>query len=249
MGILRGIRALTSFFTIIPTSIDKKSLVEAANYMPLCPLIGALIGLSAGLLFWLLLQVFPNLIAGMLTLGFILLIVGLHHTDGLIDFGDGLMCQGSAQRKIEVMRDGKTGSGGLALGLVTLVTTAIAISYLEASHILQSLIVAEVSAKLGMVILAWTGRSVHQGLNTYFIDAMHGQYRILRLIASITLSLAVAVSLLWFTGVMALIIGSITALSIIWISNRHFGGLTGDIFGATNELARLTSLLTVLGMR
>jgi adenosylcobinamide-GDP ribazoletransferase len=247
LGFLGGIRALTSFFTIIPTG--RYSLTEAANYMPLSPLIGMLIGLSAGLISWLLMQVFTNLISGMLTLGFLLFLTGLHHTDGLLDFGDGLMCQGSPERKIEAMRNGKRGTGGLTLGLVTLMTTALAISYIEAHSIIQSLIIAEVSAKQGMVVLAWTGKSAHQGLNTCFIDAMHGKNRVFRLTISFTLSLAVVVPLLGLTGVIALLIGSITALVILWVSNRHFGGLTGDVFGATNDLGRLTSLLTLLAMR
>lgn len=248
MGALRGIKALTSFFTIAPTGGEQNSISEAANYMPLSPLIGMLIGLSAGLLSWLLLQVFPNLIAGMLTLGFILLITGLHHTDGLMDFGDGLMCQGSPQRKIEAMHDGKTGAGGLALTLVVLATTAAAIAYLEASSVVQDLIVVEVSAKQGMVILAWMGRSAHQGLNTHFINAMHGQHRLLRLMTSLTLSLGAVIPLLWLTGVMALIMGLTTTLIIAWVSNRHFKGLTGDAFGATNDISRLASLLTLLAM-
>jgi cobalamin synthase len=35
-------------------------------------------------------------------------------------------------------------------------------------------------------------------------------------------------------------------LILVGISNRHFKGVTGDIFGAGNELVRLTSLIAIL---
>jgi len=50
---------------------------------------------------------------------------------------------------------------------------------------------------------------------------------------------------LGIAGFMAIIACLITALIVIGISNRHFGMVTGDVFGAGNELARLSSLLTI----
>lgn len=41
----------------------------------------------------------------------------------------------------------------------------------------SSLIVSEVSAKLSIVVGAWTGKSAHKGMNTYFINAMHERHR------------------------------------------------------------------------
>jgi adenosylcobinamide-GDP ribazoletransferase len=49
-------------------------------------------------------------------------------------------------------------------------------------------------------------------------------------------------------GLIAIIASIITALIIVRISNRHFRGLTGDVFGAGNELSRLGSLLAIVGI-
>ncbi|MEM2953739.1 MAG: adenosylcobinamide-GDP ribazoletransferase [Candidatus Bathyarchaeia archaeon] len=243
---IKEIKNLLGFLTIFPVGMSQDCLADAAKHMYLFPVIGALIGFLAGLLALALNYVLQNLIAGILTCGFILLLTGLHHTDGLLDFGDGLMCQGPPEKKIEVMHDVQTGTGGLMLGLITVLTTALCISQLKRGFVLQSLVVAEVSAKLAMVALAWLGKSAHKGMNTYFIDAMHSTYRKLRLTTALAISLIIAFLALEIAGLITVIAGLFTALILLWISNRHFKGVTGDVMGATNELARMTSLLAIL---
>jgi len=49
------------------------------------------------------------------------------------------------------------------------------------------------------------------------------------------------------SGLVAMIVAIATALLIVWISNRNFRGVTGDVMGATNELARMASLIAILG--
>jgi adenosylcobinamide-GDP ribazoletransferase len=242
----KEIKNLIAFLTIIPVGMDSDCLADTAGYMYFFPLVGAFIGLLSGILGRLLLNILNAEIVGILTLGFILLITGLHHTDGLLDFGDGLMYQGPAERKIEIMHDPQTGAGGLALGLVTILTTASCIAQLNQNHCIQSLIVAEVSAKLAMVIVAWTGRSAHKGMNTYFVNAMHGQHRNLRMVVALFIAFGIVSPLMNAVGFAALVTGLAIALVLTVISNRHFKGVTGDVFGAANELARLASLITIL---
>jgi len=243
---LKELKNLIAFLTIIPVGMNPDCLTDAANCTYLFPLVGAFIGLLAGIFAWLLLHILSPLVVGILTLGFILLITGLHHTDGLLDFGDGIMYQGSAERKIEIMHDQQTGTGGLTLGLMTILTTAFCIAQLNKNFIIQSLIVSEVSAKLAMVIMAWVGRSAHKGMNTYFVNAMHSQYRNLRLIVALSIAFGMAIALLRIVGFIAVIAGLAVALVLLGISNRHFKGVTGDVFGAGNELARLASLIALL---
>lgn len=244
--VFKGIKNLIAFLTIIPVGMDPDCLMNAAIFMYFFPLVGAFIGLLAGLFAWLTLHVLPSLITGMLTLGILLTITGLHHTDGLLDFGDGIMFQGSPQKKMEIMHDQQTGAGGLALGLVTLSTTAFCIAGLSMNIIVQSLIVSEISAKLAMVMTAWAGKSAHKGMNTYFVNAMHSQYRNLRLVVALFIAFGIATYLLRVTGFTAVIAGLAVALLLIRISGRHFQGVTGDVFGAGNELARLASLIAIL---
>jgi len=245
--ILRGLKSIIAFLTIIPVGKDN-SLEDMGNYMPLFPLVGLLIGLLSGIFSWSLLHLIPSLIVGVLTLGFILLITGLHHTDGLLDFGDGIMCQGSPEKKIEVMHDKQTGAGGLTFGLVILMATAFSISFLNIDKVIQSLILAEISAKLAMVMIAWAGKSAHKGLGTYCVGAMHSSYRILRLIIPLAICFSIAIILMPIVGFIVIISAIIVGLILVLISNRHFKGVTGDVFGAVNEITRMTSLIIILAM-
>jgi adenosylcobinamide-GDP ribazoletransferase len=239
--------------------MDKDCLTDAAKGMFLFPLIGAFIGLLAGVFAWATSRFLPNLVAGALTLGFLLLITGLHHTDGLLDFGDGVMAHGSAERKIEIMHDQLTGAGGLTLGIMTFLITVFSIAELIAiietsvivevwSSLIKSLVIAEVSAKLSMVIGAWAGKAVHKGMSSSFIEAMHGKKGHARLIIALVISFGIAVPLLRLAGAVTVLAAVIASLIMVGISHRHFGGVTGDVLGAMNELTRMVALVVLLAM-
>jgi adenosylcobinamide-GDP ribazoletransferase len=245
---LKEIKNLFSFLTTIPVSMDQDILTDTAKCMFLFPLVGAFIGLLAGLCGWATSQFLPSLVVGALVLGFLLLITGLHHTDGLLDFGDGVMAHGSPERKIEIMHDQLTGAGGLSLGIITFLITAFSIAELDTSIIIQGLVVVEVSAKLSMVVGAWAGRAVHEGMSSSFLEAMHGKKGTARLIIALAISFGIALPLLWLTGAVTVLAAILASLIMVGISHSHFKGVTGDVLGATNELTRMVSLITLLAM-
>lgn len=245
---LKEIKNLFSFLTAIPVSMDNNMLTDCAKLMFTFPLIGALIGLLGGAFGWVMSQFLPSLVAGALALGVLLLITGLHHTDGLLDFGDGVMAHGTPERKIEIMHDHLTGAGGLVLGIFTLLTTAFSISELGSVFIIQGLIVAEVSAKLSMVVGAWAGKAAHQGMASSFLETMHGKKGTARLIIALAISFGIAIPLFWLKGVIAVLSATLAGLVIVVLSHRHFKGVTGDVLGATNELCRMVSLIALLAV-
>jgi len=245
---IKEIKNLLSFLTTIPIKMDENMLADAAQNMFLFPLIGAFIGVLAGLFGWVAIQILPSLVVGALVLGFLLLITGLHHADGLLDFGDGIMAHGSSERKIEIMHDQLTGAGGLSLGIITFLITAFSIAELNMVIIFQSLIVVEVSAKLSMVIGAWAGTSAHQGMSSCFSEAMHGKKGAARLIVALAISFGVALPLLGLLGFVTVLISLLASLVIVAISYKHFKGITGDVLGATNELTRMVSLIALLAV-
>ncbi len=246
--VIKQLKNLLSFLTIFPIAMDKDMLTDCANNMWVFPLIGAFIGLLAGVFGWVAFQFLPGIVVGAIVLALLLLITGLHHTDGLLDFGDGIMAHGTPEHKIEVMHDQLTGAGGLVLGMMTLFISALAIGQLHSSIIIQSIIVVEASAKLSMVVAAWAGKSVHEGMNSPFLEAMRSGKGDFRLIVSVLISFALALPLLHLAGAFVVLASIVIGLVMVAIAHRHFNGVTGDVFGATNELTRMICVIVLLAV-
>lgn len=246
--VTKELKNLLSFLTIFPVTMDKDMLTDCAKSMWAFPLIGAFIGLLAGVFGWVAYHFLPGIVVGGLVLALLLLITGLHHTDGLLDFGDGVMAHGTAEHKIEVMHDQLTGAGGLSMGVMTMLISALAIGQLKIGLIVGGIIAVEASAKLAMVVMAWAGKSAHQGMNSPFIEAMHGAKGNMLLIVALAVSFVIALLLLRVAGAVVVLAGIITSLVMVAIADRHFNGVTGDVFGATNEITRMVCVIVLLAV-
>jgi adenosylcobinamide-GDP ribazoletransferase len=253
--VVKELKNLLSFLTVFPIAMDKDLLLDCARNMWAFPLIGAFLGLLAGLFGVVAFRFLPDIVAGALVFALLLWMTGLHHTDGLLDFGDGVMAHGTPEHKIDVMHDQLTGAGGLSLGTLTMFITALAVGSLGVSVgrwsvplVFPAIVVVEMCAKLSMVVTAWAGKSVHQGMNSPFLEAMHGRRGNLRLVAALVISFVIGVLLLRFTGILVVIAAIITGLVMVVVAHKHFRGVTGDVFGATNELTRLVCVVVVLAV-
>jgi adenosylcobinamide-GDP ribazoletransferase len=246
LRILRAARNTFAFLTILPVGMDSDGLTVAANYMPIFPLVGGFIGLVVGCLCWILHLVLPALLVGILGVGVILLMNGAQHVDGLLDFGDGIMCHGSRALRLRVMRDPQTGAGGFALGWVILSATAFAIAGLSQSIVIQALAVSEAAGAFSMVFEAWAGHAAHKGMSSNFVIFMRSRKRNLRLVSSVLILLLIAVPIMSGPGIAVICAAILVPTFMMLLSNRAFGGITGDIMGATHEITRLVSLAVIL---
>jgi len=237
--------------------MDENLLTDCARHMWAFPLIGALLGLISGAVGWVALHFIPGLVVGAISLALLLWLTGLHHTDGLLDFGDGLMVHGSAEKKIAVMHDQLTGAGAIGLTLMTYLVTAFAfaefgktipIAGYQIPLIIPGLIIVELCAKLSMVAVAWLGKSVHQGMNSAFLATMHGAGGNWRLIAALVVSFGITLPLLGWGGLFVVAAAILTGLVMTVVAHRNFKGVTGDVFGATNELTRMVCAVVLLAV-
>jgi len=226
--------------------MDQDGLTLAADYMPIFPIIGGFIGLAAGVLIWFLDLALPSLLVGAIGLGVILLVNGAQHVDGLLDFGDGIMCHGSRARKLRVMRDPQTGAGGFTIGWIILTATAFAIASLTRGIVIQALVVSEAAGAFSMVFLAWSGHPAHKGMGSGFVTAMHSRWRNLRIVTSILILVMFALPTLFTLGLVVTCAAVLVPSIMLHVSNRAFGGVTGDVMGATHELTRLVALAVIL---
>ncbi len=238
----RGIGGLISFSTIIPLNIHT-TIAEMAAYTWLWPLIGGLIGAVVGLVaLGLGFLNLPSLLIAALIYSFAITFTGFHHLDGLIDMGDALMAHGDHYRKIQIMRDTRIGTGGLALFFMVAITTVSSLNYIPLVSLFLVLFIGEIAAKMGLVSCCTISQSLGDGTGRYFIEAMN----IPRLIIISIITLIIGFLALQWVGIIGIIGGILGGLFMGALARRSMGWATGDVLGASNEIARMSSLLTML---
>lgn len=232
-----------SFLTIIPSG--SSDLQTVAKHMYLFPVIGIAIGLLIGAVGWGLSFFLEPLVVGLLVAASLVLITGIHHTDGLSDFADGLMVKGSKEKKLEVMRDPKVGSAGIVAIVFYVAAAVIALSFMKGFELFYAILIGEVIAKFCMVLSASIGPSAWQGSNSAFIESMKDKKK---LVVAGAITISVIVLFQNNAGFVALAAAIAVTLVVVGVSKRSFGGISGDIMGAINELARVSSFLVLASL-
>lgn len=237
------------------------SLHGAARSMHLFPAVGAVIGLLLGLLAWGFFEVAEPLLAGLLVAAAILIVTGLHHTDGLSDFADGLMARGTRGRRLAAMKDRSTGTAGTAAIVLCVAGLIVALSLADGggitnvvdggiaiggSHILIGIILGETLAKFSMVVMAAAGRPASAGgSGALFVEAMKDRRKVA---AAALMTIPLIIFLGGLVGVVMFVVAVLVPLVLTRLSARVFGGVTGDVFGATNDLVRIASLVVFVSI-
>ena len=235
---LKEIGSVFSFLTIIPT--NNSNLETIAKYMYVFPIVGIVIGLIIGSIGFGLSLFLDPLIVSLLVVASFAILTGIHHTDGLADFADGLMVKGTKEKKLAAMKDLSTGSAGIFAIVLYIIGLIIAISLSTGYQLFLAILLSEIIAKFSMVLMASIGKSASLGSNSPFVALMKNKKKLI-LATVITL-----IPLIVFGGPTGLLLfGVCVTLTIflVILTARSFGGITGDILGATNELTRLVSLL------
>ena len=244
--VFKSMQAIISFLTIIP--VPKSSIIDInsiANKMHFFPLAGAMIGsLIGGLAYGISFYLQPPLI-GFLVTGTFMIITGMHHTDALADFADGLMAKGSKNIKYKAMHEPAVGSAGVSSIILYITGMIISISsFHHGIRLFASIVAAEVIAKYVMVFQSYRGLSAWEGFSSPFTSAMKDKRKILSATA-ITLPIVYIFGGGYYAGPISLGVSVAIATIIQYVSNKTLGGISGDVIGASNELARLSSLIVL----
>ena len=235
---LKELGSVFSFLTIMPTG--NANLETIAKYMYFFPLVGIVIGLIIGSIGFGLSLFLDPLIVSLLVVASITIVTGIHHIDGLADLADGLMVKGTREKKLAAMKDLSTGSAGITAIVLYVVGLIVTLSLSSGYQLFAAILLSEILAKFSMVLMASIGRSASMGSNSPFVELMKNPKK-LATAAVITL-----IPLVLLGGTSGLVIfgfGITLTIFIVGLSTRSFGGITGDVLGATNELTRLASIL------
>ena len=256
-------RSGLGFLTTIPVGISMEGLAALGKRVYLFPVIGVLIGVIVGVIGHLLGSFLPSGIAAVGVIVSLYYLTGINHLDGLADFGDGVVAHGPREKKVGAMRDVSLGIGGVIFCVIVVLGLFAAIGEVLGGVVggvvsgvgggamglaaglgggggfLMVMVASEVCAKHAMLTISAFGRSSHPGLGSIMIDETG--------LREFGIGLVFSGAVCWvvLAGSGLLLLGSAigVAFVVLGAANRNFGGISGDVIGATNEIARVVALL------
>ena len=233
---MKALLSLLQFTTILPLG-KPQEFGNFARHSYLYPCAGYVIGgLTALPVFF----IADQTLAAAVAIACILLISGAHHFDGLLDLGDGLMAHGDREKRVRALTDRQVGAGGIAAGIA--VTILLFAGLQVSSSIVVAVIIGEVCAKFSMAFLTAYGTPFREGMHSYLHQFSRPYFP---LIAALFCMPLVFLPVSPFKLAGAAIAMVVCPLVLFIVSTRLFGGINGDIVGASNEITRALVIITV----
>lgn len=235
--------AAIQFLTRIPTSqlagFDPDWISRSARFFPL---VGQMVGALAAAVFFAASQVWPPLVAALLAIAAGALVTGGFHEDGLADTADGLGGGQTPERRLEIMKDSRTGTYGVLALALTLGLKAAALASLQPLAGALGLLAAHGAAR-GASVIAMRALPYARGLDvSKWKPSPTGLHA-----GEVATALALAAwPLLLLSGpqvLAGLALGGLLALGPALAARRLIGGQTGDVLGAVEQMFELGFLL------
>jgi adenosylcobinamide-GDP ribazoletransferase len=239
-----GFLVALQFLTALPAFIHREPKPqELGRSMAFYPIVGLLVGAVLAALDWVLGRSLPSpLVAGILVVAWTVATGGLH-LDGLMDVCDGLFSQATPERRLEVMKDVHCGSYGV-LGCVCVLMLKFAVVLsLPTGVRLAALVLAPTVSRFAMVLATKvfpTARPTGLGA---LVKSSVGWFQVV--VAGVVALLA-CYGLGGMTGAVVLAIGGGLALLLGWYFASNLGGLTGDTYGAINEVIEVAVPVVII---
>ena len=245
-AVLRTFLFAWQFLTAIPLSRSTHDAKpeELAASMSWYPLVGCLLGVLLAGADLFLAQIFSSQVTSLVLM---LLLIGITrglHQDGLADMVDGLAGGRTAQARLAIMRDGRIGAIGATGLFLSLGLRYAGLNTLPEGEHIALLIGMPVVGRWAMVMGAFhaTYARSEGGLAQPFLAHLFWQHLC---VATVTAGLVLTLLLGPWAALGSLLIGAaLIRLSTLWF-HRMFGGITGDLLGATNEVAEILFIVIV----
>lgn len=219
-------------------------LAQAARAFPL---VGLIIGIIGGLIYLFAVRIgLSTPLAALLAVAATAAVTGALHEDGWADFADGLGARGGKLRKLAAMKDSHIGSFGvLALLFATAIKVCALVSLEAPDRVMAALIAAHVLAR---AVLPLAMRSLPLAA-TSGLAASAGKPKADSVYWALALGCVAAFFAEYLTAIALVVVAIVAAWLIGKIAEREFGGYTGDVLGAIEQVAEIAVLLNLVSLR
>lgn len=233
---IRRFLGALQFLTLLPIRAETTAPGEAAVFFPL---VGALLGAAASVLFVMTQPLWGSSLAALLAVAALVGMTGALHEDGLADVADAFRAERSRERIMAILKDSRIGVyGALALALSILLRWQALLSpQINVAFALSSSLAI---SRAALVVLAFLTPSVGEGLGASFV-----RFLSTRIVAVVLAQALFFAAFCGWRGV-AMLVGSglVVALARSYFL-RRLGGVNGDCLGATCQAVETVNLMVL----
>lgn len=233
--------AALQFLTVLPVKhgFTAEQIGRSTGYFPV---VGLIIGLVLVLLNYLLGFILPSGVVNVLLIVSLVLLSGALHLDGLVDTCDGLAGHGSAEVRLERMRDSRAGGFGAIGVALLLLVKYVSLNGVNQGSMMLALITAPVVSRWVMVYAVYAFPYARpSGLGKSFKEATGWH----QMFMATVIALIVVAGAFRLAGLVILIVAWLVALAAAAYLRNKLGGLTGDTYGALNEMVEVIVFILV----
>ena len=243
--------AALKFLTIIPLPWRREvSPEELGRSIVYFPVVGVIIGLILVGLNWLLGLLLPSAVVNVLLIVFLVVISGALHLDGFVDTCDGIAGHKTVEERWQVMHDSRVGGFGVIGACCLLLVKYVSLNSVPESWLMMTLVLMPVISRWAMVYAVFAYPSAKpSGLGRVFKQGASWS----RFTIATVITLAVVIGLTRWANITYFYVVGLVIMLGIWIIvlamanylKRKFSGLSGDTYGAINEVAEVCVLILV----
>lgn len=243
------------FFTRLPVprmteNDDPRAIPDFASAARMLPLVGVVAALPMAICLWFLsFTDLPALVIASLAVALSLITTGGFHEDGLADVADGFGGGATLDKKLSIMRDSRIGTFGASALILNLILRISAISALLGlgGWIAAALVV--IGAAVSRTCTVWIWHLLDNVRSDGKSTAAGRPSRSAALIATGICALVTVAAFFVLAPAQILIsvvLAAIATTAFAAVAIRQIGGQTGDVLGASQQIAELAFLIGLL---
>jgi adenosylcobinamide-GDP ribazoletransferase len=239
-----GLLAALQFLTRVPIRLRREpSLTKTVAWFPVAgAVIGAVVGATAAGLWHLV----PPVVAAAMAITVGLLITGAFHEDGLGDVADAFGGGWTVERRLEILKDSRHGTYGVAAMCASIVLRIVALGSLPGPAVMfAATVAAHTMARVAAVGMAGTMRlATHSGLGA---DYGRGTTPA-RAAVSVAAGIAITVVAVGWWAAPLTLVAMVAAGATGALARRKIGGISGDVLGAAEQVAECLCFVVLSGL-
>lgn len=238
--------AALQFLTIIRIpwrrEVQPEELGHSVGYFPV---VGLIIGLILAGLNWLFALILPSSVANALLIVSLVILSGALHLDGFVGTCDGIAGHRTVEARWKVMHDIRTGGFGIIGVVLLLLVKYVSLNSIPEPLLMMTLVLMPVLGRWAMAYAIFIYPYAQQsGLGKAFKQGTSWPRFILATIITFVIAVAL-IPLLQLTGLAVMFGVWIITIVLAAYFKSKFSGLTGDNYGAINEVAEVAVLIFI----